>query len=187
MFFQFRLYSALLDIPKYIPPLGLYLGKQLTLYNFSFWYQTSSSSSACAGPSRLRSSLERERIFRRDTISPLLLGPQLQKRIWNILKIYFAKLSYCDEVYKKIMKINFYLFGIAHQLGVSPTNCMQCAFIAISCIKMQVPAAHAHFTRRPVKIIKKRNISLHLFTYLPCFVRRYQLNILFIYHHFLKW
>ena len=182
MFFQFRLYSTLLDIP-----LGLYLGKQLTLYNFSFWYQTSSSSSACAGPSRLRSSLERERIFRRDTISPLLLGPQLQKRIWNILKIYFAKLSYCDEVYKKIMKINFYLFGIAHQLGVSPTNCMQCAFIAISCIKMQVPAAHSHFTRRPVKIIKKRNISLHLFTYLPCFVRRYQLNILFIYHHFLKW
>ena len=50
----------------------------LTLYNFSLWYQISSSSSG-TGASRCKSSLERLRILRRETISPLLLGPQLQR------------------------------------------------------------------------------------------------------------
>ena len=51
-----------------------------TLYNFSLLYQMSSSSCSefGTGPSRCRSSLDLDKIFRRDTISPLL-GPQLKK------------------------------------------------------------------------------------------------------------
>ena len=51
----------------------------LTLNSLSFWYHTSSSSGLISGwVSMLRSSLERERIFRRDTISPDVEGPQLK-------------------------------------------------------------------------------------------------------------
>ena len=50
----------------------------LTLNSFSFWYQTSSSS--CGGASMLRSSRERERILRRETISPPVVGPHLKFR-----------------------------------------------------------------------------------------------------------
>ena len=60
------------------------------------------------------------------------------------------------------MKMNFYLFGIADQLGVSPTNCMQCAFIAISCIKMQVLASTFYQTTRENH---KKGISLSTFSY----------------------
>ena len=56
---------------------------RLTLYNFSLWYQISSSSSG-TGASKCKSSLDRLRILRRETISPLLLGPQLQKIKRNI-------------------------------------------------------------------------------------------------------
>ena len=50
-----------------------------TLYNFSLLYQMSSSSCSefGTGASRCKSSLDRDKIFRRDTISPLL-GPQLK-------------------------------------------------------------------------------------------------------------
>ena len=54
----------------------------LTLYNFSLWYQISSSSSG-TGASICKSSLERLRILRRETISPLLLGPQLKNKNKN--------------------------------------------------------------------------------------------------------
>lgn len=64
--------------------------QRLTLKSFSFWYQISSSS--CTKESKFKSSLERERIFRLDTISLSLLkvavesfdlvsgGPRLEKR-----------------------------------------------------------------------------------------------------------
>lgn len=57
----------------------------LTLYNLSFWYQTSSSSSGCWNvASKFKSSLERDKIRRRDTISlggkgrGISIGPRLQ-------------------------------------------------------------------------------------------------------------
>ena len=70
----------------------------LTLYSFSLLYQTSSSSgSPLTGPSKWRSSLERERIFRRETISPLLLGPQLQKNQENSSKSVKITLNFQTE------------------------------------------------------------------------------------------
>ena len=62
--------------------LNSYINQLLTLYNFSLLYQISSSSCSefGTGPSRCRSSLDLDKIFRRETISPLL-GPQLKYKI----------------------------------------------------------------------------------------------------------
>ena len=71
-----------------------YINRLLTLYNFSLLYQISSSSCSefGTGPSRCRSSLDLDKIFRRETISPLL-GPQLKDKI--MIELLYIHIFFC--------------------------------------------------------------------------------------------
>ena len=86
-----------------------YINQYPTLYNFSLLYQISSSSCSefGTGPSRCRSSLDLDKIFRRETISPLL-GPQLkynkiiELRYIHIFLCWGQKLCQLDNDYEII-------------------------------------------------------------------------------------
>lgn len=57
-----------------------------TLNNLSFWYQTSSSSSGMYGWFVLKSSRERDRIFRRDTILQKRKKKKIKRELQTIIK-----------------------------------------------------------------------------------------------------
>ena len=87
-----------------------YINQLLTLYNFSLLYQISSSSCSefGTGPSRCRSSLDLDKIFRRETISPLL-GPQLKYKI--MIELLYIQITFTLRT--EIMSTGWWLWNYA--------------------------------------------------------------------------